>query len=168
VSRDAFGFIASSHPNVVLLQAMWGDSTNLDKLRTTIGELRKIGVPRIVLLGPVPVWKRTLPHDLVNSYRFSHQLPDRLGTGVSGPHEDQLMEAFSKAAAVEYISARRVLCDEKAGCLTRVGPAASDVVATDIVHLSEQGSKFLVDAIGPQLFPVARAALSGNGQDKNQ
>jgi len=159
VNRRAFGFIVSSHPDVVLLHAMWGHSDNLNRLRATIGDLRKIGVSRIVVLGPVPVWKRTLPHALINAYRFSHRLPDRLRSGVSGPHEDELMEAFSKAAAVQYISARRVLCDRDGACLTRVGPSASNVIMTDTVHLSERGAVFLVDAIGDELFPVVRATL---------
>jgi len=44
-----------------------------------------------------------------------------------------------------------VLCDPE-GCLTRVGPTANDVVANDIVHLSDAGSKFLADAIKGSLF----------------
>ena len=61
------------------------------------------------------------------------------------------MSAIAKASGVEYISARQVLCNAE-GCLTRVGPAADDVVVTDIVHLSEHGSIFLVDAIADRLF----------------
>jgi hypothetical protein len=36
--------------------------------------------------------------------------------------------------------------------MTRVGPAANDVIATDIVHLSDAGSNFLIEAIGKSLF----------------
>jgi hypothetical protein len=61
------------------------------------------------------------------------------------------MEAFSRAAGVEYISAWRTLCNAE-GCLTRVGPTANDVVTTDIVHLSDAGSNFLVEAIQGRLF----------------
>jgi peptidoglycan/LPS O-acetylase OafA/YrhL len=146
VNRTAFGFLTSSHPDLVLLHAMWGRNNNLEKLGGTVAELRRHGVRRIVLLGPVPVWKRTLPHALINHYRFSHQLADRIGNGISGPEEDQMMEAFSKREGIEYISARRVLCDQS-GCLTKVGPSAADVMATDIIHLSEQGSKFLIGMI---------------------
>jgi hypothetical protein len=38
------------------------------------------------------------------------------------------------------------------GCQTRVGPTANDVITTDIVHLSDAGSIFLVAAIGRNLF----------------
>jgi peptidoglycan/LPS O-acetylase OafA/YrhL len=146
LNRRVFDFVLSSHPDVMLLHAMWGRSTDLEKLRATIHTLRNDGVQRIVLLGPVPVWKRTLPLSLINAYRFSHELPNRIGTGVSGPEEDQMMEAFSKGEGIEYVSARKVLCDPS-GCLTKVGAAPSDVLVTDIIHLSEQGAKFLIAAI---------------------
>jgi peptidoglycan/LPS O-acetylase OafA/YrhL len=149
-NRKVFDFVVSSHPDVMLLHAKWGRSTDLERLRATIHTLRGHGVQRIVLLGPVPVWKRTLPLSLINAYRFTHELPDRIGIGVSGPEEDQMMEVFSKGEGIEYVSARKVLCDPS-GCLTKVGAAPSDVLATDNVHLSEQGSKFLVAAIGKDL-----------------
>jgi peptidoglycan/LPS O-acetylase OafA/YrhL len=146
-----FGFIKSSHPKIVLLHAMWDENKDLDKLGDTIGQLKALNIPRIVILGPVPVWKRTLPHSLVNAYRFQHAIADRIATGVSGPQGDEQMQAVSRAAGVEYISARQPLCNRE-GCLTRVGPTANDVVTTDIVHLSDAGSNFLIEAIGKELF----------------
>ncbi len=146
-----FGLIKSSHPEIVLLHAMWDKNNDLDQLRDTIRQLKVLNVPRIVILGPVPVWKRTLPHALVNSYRFRHAIADRIATGMSGPQGDAQMEAFSKAAGVEYISAWHTLCNSE-GCMTRVGPTANDVTTTDIVHLSDAGSNFLIGAIGRNLF----------------
>jgi hypothetical protein len=61
------------------------------------------------------------------------------------------MEAFSRSADVEYISAQHVFCNTD-GCLTRIGPTADDVVATDIVHLSESGSRYLGAAIARPLL----------------
>jgi hypothetical protein len=57
----------------------------------------------------------------------------------------------SEAAGVEYISAWRTLCNAE-GCLTRIGPTADDVVATDAIHLSEAGSRFLVESIADRLL----------------
>ncbi len=146
-----FGFIKSSAPEVVLLHAMWGKNNDLGKLMETIEKLRAIHIPRIVVLGPVPVWKRPLPASLVNLYRLRHSIAERMAAGVSGPENDGRMEAFSSAAGVEYISAWHILCNAE-GCITRVGPTADDVVATDIVHLSDVGSNLLVAAVGRRLF----------------
>ena len=160
-SDVAFGFIKSSHPEIVLLHAMWDGGNDLGKLGETIKRLQAIGIPRIVILGPVPVWKRTLPHSLVNYYRFRHRIADRIGTGVSGPEGDGQMQAFSKAAGVEYISAWHALCNPD-GCLTRVGPAASDVIVSDIVHLTDAGSVFLVDVVKGDLFPRPGTRIGRN------
>jgi peptidoglycan/LPS O-acetylase OafA/YrhL len=151
VNNLVFGLLKSSHPSIVLLHALWDRSDDLDKLQETIRQLKAINVARIVILGAPPLWKRTLPHSLVNYYRFRHVIADRISSGVSGADGDAKMEAFSRAAGVEYISAWRALCDPE-GCLTRVGPGAKDVVTTDIVHLSDAGSKFLVKAIEERLF----------------
>jgi peptidoglycan/LPS O-acetylase OafA/YrhL len=147
-----FGFIKSSHPEIVLLHAMWGRNNDLGKLGETIRALKALDIPRIVVLGPVPVWKRTLPFSLVNAYRLRHVIAGRIADGVSGPQDDARMAAFSAAAGVQYISAWHALCNPD-GCLTRVGPTANDVVASDIVHLSDAGSVFLVEAIAGDLFP---------------
>jgi peptidoglycan/LPS O-acetylase OafA/YrhL len=151
INAAAFGLIKSLHPDVVLLHAMWGKNNDLARLTDTIGQLKALKIPRIVILGPVPVWKRTLPHSIVNAYRLNGFAPDRIATGVSGQNVDLAMEAFSKSADVEYISAYQVFCNTE-GCLTRVGPAAEGVVVTDIIHLSESGSQYLVDAIANRLL----------------
>lgn len=151
VHRVAFGFLQSAHPDVVLLHAMWGTNNDLGKLRETIARLRASKVPRIVILGPLPVWKRTLPHTLVNHYRLQHEIPERIAAGVSGLDNDQRMEAFAKAEGIEYISAWRTLCNA-AGCLTGIGTDANQVLITDIVHLSDAGSTFLIRAIGKELL----------------
>ncbi len=151
VNDLVFGFVKSSHPQIVLLHAMWDRTHDLNKLGETIRQLKALNIPRIVILGPVPLWKRTLPLALVNTYRLRHVIADRIASGVTGAGSDQQMQAFSRAAGVEYISAWRALCDGE-GCLTRVGPTADDVVTTDIVHLSDAGSKFLVETIEGSLF----------------
>ncbi len=152
VNDLVFGFVKSSHPQIVLLHAMWDRTHDLGKLGETVRQLKALNIPRIVILGPVPLWKRTLPLALVNTYRLRHVIADRIASGVTGAGSDQQMQAFSRAAGVEYISAWSALCDGE-GCLTRVGPTADDVVTTDIVHLSDAGSKFLVETIAPTLFP---------------
>jgi peptidoglycan/LPS O-acetylase OafA/YrhL len=147
-----FAFVKSSRPEIVLLHAMWDRTHNLDRLAETIGQLKALNIPRIVILGPVPLWKRTLPNALVNAYRLRHVIADRIAAGVTGAGSDEQMLAFSQANGVEYISAWRALCDGE-GCLTRVGPTADDVITTDIVHLSNAGSKFLIGEIARSLFP---------------
>jgi peptidoglycan/LPS O-acetylase OafA/YrhL len=151
LNDEAMAVIADTRPEIVFLHAMWNEKTDFQGLRKTISVLKGAGIPRIVILGPAPVWKRSLPFSLVNSYRFEHQLPDRIATGVSGPAVDDIMAQFSKDAGVEFLSAWRRFCNSD-GCKTRVGPAAEDVIVWDQVHLSNKGSEFLGEAITDYLF----------------
>jgi peptidoglycan/LPS O-acetylase OafA/YrhL len=152
-NERVFELVKSSKPEIILLHAMWDPKFhNFSKLGETVARLQALKIPRIVILGPVPVWKRTLPLSLVNAFRFRHEVAERIASGVTGAASDEQMRSFSQAAGVEYISAWRVLCDRE-GCITRVGPKAKDVVTTDIVHLSDAGSIFLLEGIEESLFP---------------
>ena len=156
LNDETFAVIRNARPDVVLLHAKWYERTDFAGLRTTISALKQAGIARVVVLGPVPLWKRPLPFMLVNAYRFAHQLPDRIARGVSGPEVDALMAQFAKDEHVEFISARRRFCNAD-GCLTRIGASARDVVASDQIHLSEKGSEFLAAAIVNDLLAERKA-----------
>jgi peptidoglycan/LPS O-acetylase OafA/YrhL len=150
-NRETLDTIAAINPDILVLHAMWNEHTDLQGLRETIGGLRRLGVARIIIVGPVPYWKRTLPFMLVNAFRLQHRLPDRISGGVFGSVADRLIEQFSKAEHVEYVSAWKQFCNPD-GCMTRVGPLATDVVASDQAHLTNRGSEFLVNAIASDLL----------------
>jgi peptidoglycan/LPS O-acetylase OafA/YrhL len=151
MNEDTLETIRTAKPEIVLLHARWGANTNLPALRETIAALKRLGVPRVVILGPVPVWKRSLPFTLVNTYRFLHRVPDRLAITVNNADADELMARFSSGQPVEYLSSWKQLCNSE-GCITRVGPKATDVVAWDEVHLSDRGAVFLGAAVTDELF----------------
>jgi peptidoglycan/LPS O-acetylase OafA/YrhL len=150
VNGLAFQYLEAARPDIVLLHAMWGHYQDLNGLDVTVSRLKALKVPRIVVVGPVPVWKRTLPHTVVNGYRFSHTIPQQIANGVSGPEADDKMRAFSSVQAIEYISARHFLCD-LGGCFTLAG-TSFEVITTDNVHLSDAGSRFLISAMAEELF----------------
>jgi peptidoglycan/LPS O-acetylase OafA/YrhL len=152
VGANVLAAIKASHPDILLLHAGWSHDHDLVRFKQTLDQLKALGIPRIVVLGPVPRWKRTLPLAIVNAYRFQHTDPQRIASGVLGAEDDVLMQRLSEAAGVAYISAWNIQCNAE-GCLTRVGPAADDVIQTDAIHLSEAGSKFLVEAIADRLLP---------------
>lgn len=146
-----FEYVRQSSPDIVLLHALWDSYGTLAKLHDTIARLKDLHVKRIIILGPVPIWKRGLPHTLVNAYRFRHEIPERIIQHPSYASSDDAMTRLSATEAIEYISARQALCNAD-GCITRTGPSAADVVATDIVHLSDRGSEFLVGQIATALL----------------
>jgi peptidoglycan/LPS O-acetylase OafA/YrhL len=150
-NKAVISFIGASRPDIVLMHAMWERGDISEKLHSTIKILRNIGVPRIVVIGPVPVWKRTLPNALINYYRLNHIIADRLTGGVSGQANDEWMESIAKNEGVEYISAWRSLCNSD-GCITTTGKSAKDVVTFDTVHLTNSGSAFLMKSLSDSLM----------------
>jgi hypothetical protein len=78
-----------------------------------------------------------LHHELIPVRSGAIRLPD--------PY-DQKMRAALIPEGAEFVSAREVLCSED-GCLARLGDRASDISASDGVHLTEKGSVFLIAAI---------------------
>jgi hypothetical protein len=131
-------------PEIVLLHGTW--EKYLDHVGETVTALRQIGA-RVVVLGPVPMWKRGLPNEVLRSYMLHHRLiPERSDRAmVSAAFEDRMREALVPLGA-RFISASEALCNA-AGCLTRIGDKASDITASDQVHLTEKGSVFLVRSI---------------------
>ena len=69
--------------------------------------------------------------------------------------DDKLRAAVVPDGA-EFISARDVLCNAD-GCLARLGNKASDLSASDQVHLTEQASVLLMQSIIGKVLAAPRA-----------
>jgi hypothetical protein len=132
-------------PDIILLHGTW--EKNLDRVGATLATLKRETSARIVVLGPGVFWRRGLPNEVLRYYMLHHELiPVRSNEAVlAGGVQRDLREAVV-AAGAEFISAADVLCDAQ-GCLTRLGDAASDITASDQVHLTEKASVFLVQGI---------------------
>jgi peptidoglycan/LPS O-acetylase OafA/YrhL len=148
-------------PDIVLLHGAW--QKHLDHVAETVVTLReKIGA-RVIVLGPVPMWRRGMPNEVLRYYLLHHSLiPERSNQAVTARgYNEEMREALTPRGA-EFISAVDALCNE-AGCLARIGNEASDITASDQVHLTEKGSIFLVQSIidrvlGTQPAPSARVS----------
>jgi peptidoglycan/LPS O-acetylase OafA/YrhL len=129
-------------PDVILLHGTW--EKNLDEVGTTVATLKRESSARVVVLGPGVLWRRGLPNEVLRHYLLHHELiPERSDEAVVPRAVDgELREAVVREGG-EFISALDVFCNDE-GCLTRLGAAASDITASDQVHLTEKGSVFLV------------------------
>ena len=102
---------------------------------------------RVVVLGPVPGWKRGLPIEVLRYYLLHHELiPQRTFAGATTNVYDATMRAALVPLGAEFISAWEALCDAE-GCRTRLSDNASDLTTSDRAHLTEKGSIFLVQSI---------------------
>jgi peptidoglycan/LPS O-acetylase OafA/YrhL len=152
------------NPDVIVLSAAWdryGDSAPshddvVNAVSMTIRHLKDLGVRRIVLFGPGPLWTTTLPIDL---FRFmarkgSTEIPERLGKVPDQLwHLDAAMAAQTATEDFQYVSVLSYFCNA-AGCLT-VGDKTlprPDLLFNDRDHLTVTGSRMLIAHSRPQLL----------------
>jgi len=141
------GIARELQPDIVLLHGTWG--RHLDNVAATVMALKQQTRARVIVLGPVPWWRRRdLPNEFMRYYILHRSLvPRRLpGTADSDLHYDNVMRERLLPLGAEFISAREQMCNAE-GCLTRTGKGAADIVASDGIHLTEKGSAFLVETI---------------------
>ncbi len=139
------GLARELRPDIVLLHGTW--EQHIDNVAATVTALKQTGA-RVVVLGPVPFWRRGLQNEVVRYYMLHKSLvPARLAAAAASDTKyDDVMREKLLPLGAEFISARDVLCNAD-GCLTRLGAAATDIVVFDQVHLTEKGSEFLIGAI---------------------
>ena len=148
LNRIAFGRLIAEKPNRVLLAASWTGYREWRRVADTVRELRKIGVERIELVGPPPVWNTPLPRLLYNHFiedTIFRRVPTRLNSHLNR-HASALdleMDQFTNDVGVKYISVTRNLCNYE-GCLTRLGDTLDSLVQYDTTHLTSKGSSFVV------------------------
>src|ERR1700681_4649549 len=133
------------NPDIVLLE---GPSDGyLDNVAETVVALKKETNARVVVLGPVPTWRRGLPNEVLRYFMLHHRLiAERSSDAASSNWPDALLRAKLVPLGAEYISVWDAVCNAD-GCLTRTGDKASDISASDQVHFTEKGSMFLVQSI---------------------
>jgi peptidoglycan/LPS O-acetylase OafA/YrhL len=155
---EILGVISRTHPEIVLLHCI--GTTRPDDmagLKATVLALRALSIPRIIVLGPLPLWKRGLPNEVLGHFVRDHELiPERSSQRVYRLWDDAQMRSALTEVGAEYISAWDAMCDTD-GCLTRLGERPEDVTASDQAHLTESGSMFLIEAIRDEIVPIAAA-----------
>jgi peptidoglycan/LPS O-acetylase OafA/YrhL len=152
------GILRKLQPDIVLLHGTW--EKYLDHVAETVAAVKRETSARVVVLGPVPAWRRGLPNELLRYFMLHHSLiPQRFKGAVSTNWYDAVMREKLVPLGAEFISAWDILCNSD-GCLTRTGERAADIVASDQVHLTENGSVFLVQSMLGQLLLGRTARLS--------
>jgi len=145
-------------PDIVLLHSTW--DRYLDGVAATVAALKKQTNARVVVLGSVPWWKRGLPNEVLRYFMLHHSLIPERSTRAEADRSGETLREKLVPLGAEYISVWDAMCNAD-GCLTRIGEAASDITASDQVHLTEKGSVFLIGSImdrllGERALPVSQ------------
>jgi hypothetical protein len=148
INDQILALVREIRPDIVLLHGTW--SQHLDNVAETVAALKKQTNARIVL-GAVPAWRRGLPSEVLRYFMLHHGLIPPRSSGAVLSNDDAIMRAKLVPLGAEFISASDALCNAD-GCLARIGDKASDISASDQVHLTEKGSVFLVQSIIDQVL----------------
>jgi peptidoglycan/LPS O-acetylase OafA/YrhL len=169
INTDSFKLIKELKPEIVMMYAYWSHGLDgkggfaglydLTKLDATVAELKKIGVKKIILMGPSPYWKNSLPHNIVENWKKTKTVakpPLRLSYGDYGlvtelPLYDKQMRAIAMRLNVSYISGVDFLCNED-GCLTRDSEDGVKVASVDYGHLTVDAAQTYLKRIAPLIF----------------
>lgn len=138
--------IIREKPACVVLGADWS-AYEWQRIEKTVVALKAAGISHIVLVGPVPQWEISLPHQLCRYYmkHRAEPLPVRMKTGLH-PEPllvDPLMAALSERLGIEYISSCKIL-EGQDGYIVRLGDTVDSLVIFDAGHLTAKGSIYLV------------------------
>jgi len=151
VNDGVFSIVRKSKPDIVVLEGIW--STAFEAIGNTVAKLKSLNIPRVVVLGRVPVWNSDLPTSFLKFYLLHHEvMPVRLSRShVDSDWTDAAIRRYVEPAGGEFISTYSALCDETA-CLTRAGDSSPDIIVSDRIHLTDAGSIFVVGKIAEQVF----------------
>lgn len=156
--------IARLKPSLVILSARWArgypEDRILDLLAPTIAWLRAVGVERVVVLGPLPMWQPNLPAAVLAEAMKGMAVtpPEKISKGLYENAFDMTprLRARTLAAGAEFVSPLEALCEGR-DCRIWADPAARDVLmAYDDAHLTPQGSLVAAGLLADRIFGVAR------------
>lgn len=137
-------------PEVVVLAGAWvayDEDVIRDGLRATLTALRASSdwMPRVVLVGTVPHWQRSLPSLLVSDLLTGHgEQVSRRSLDPRASERDQLLRELVPGYQIDFFSPLASVCDG-AGCQRFFGEGGNMVpFAIDSAHLSDAASRFVV------------------------
>ena len=129
-------------PTLVIL-AQQGGHADID-WKTMTSQLLALGVRSVLVVGPLPQWRPTLPGIFSSAYLKEPRAYVGLGLERSGFDVDRRLSAtLAGLPGVTYLSALDQLCRVD-GCLAQVpGEGALEMMALDYGHLTPKGSSYL-------------------------
>lgn len=141
-------------PEVVIFFAAWnryqGQATGsfpIVEFQQTVDKLVALGIPKLVIMGPVAQWKNDLPGTLVRSAINNNQdsIPSRTFQGFDTSvqqADEQMQAAFGQLKGVSYFSAFKAMCNAE-GCITTLNGRADGLTSWDYGHLTTPAAQFL-------------------------
>lgn len=153
--------IRYAKPDVVILYSWWHNKRyDLRNLEATVEEIKKAGVPRIIMLGAVPYWRKHLPQILLEEWKkgaVQTSPPLRLGEEFLDPEvriATDAMRTRAQKMGIEFISGMDFFCNAQ-GCMTRMSEDSTQPLSYDYGHLSTGAMVHYIEQLAPLIFKNA-------------
>lgn len=144
--------ISDNKPNTVLMSALWSVYPMREYLPRTIKFLKGSGVKNIILVGPFPVWKKTLIDTIeetgVNAGRTVPWGMTDETRNLRG--NDVYLRGLAKDNSLTYISPLDMMCTESY-CKAIIGHKHAYPVQFDFAHLTPEGSRWFIEEVEKQV-----------------
>lgn len=148
-NKVALDTVRKQHPKIVIFAQAFNHENNAD-LDKLILELKKIGIEKIFVLGPVPQWNIPLHKLVLNKYW--HYVPKRITQDNIRPDvlstEWTMKNKYLNASnGIRYVSLWDFFCNRK-GCISYVNNNKREGLVTwDSGHLAPLASVFLAKGL---------------------
>jgi peptidoglycan/LPS O-acetylase OafA/YrhL len=144
--------IAKSKPNTVLLAAIWSVYPMRNYLPDTIKFLKESGVKNIIVVGPFPVWKKTMVDTIEETgVNAGRTVPwDMTDETRNLRKNDKYLRKLSKENNLTYISPLDAMCTDSY-CKAIIGHKTAYPVQYDNAHLTPEGSRWFVEEVKKQI-----------------
>jgi hypothetical protein len=142
--RGALAAISELRPDVVVLaQSGQHDSVDWTSLAR---QIRSRGARRVLLMGPTPQWRPSLPQVIARQYWGRDYERVKLGLDQGQFAADAALKLrYGHSPELDFVSMLDRLCNDD-GCIATV-PGGKDLVVVDSGHLTPRGSIFVVERV---------------------
>ncbi|EHD1530091.1 acyltransferase [Escherichia coli] len=144
--------ISDNKPNTVLMSALWSVYPMRDYLPGTIKFLKDSGVKNIILVGPFPVWKKTLIDTIEETgVNAGRTVPWGMTDETRNLRDnDAYLRELAKDNSLTYISPLDTMCTESY-CKAIIGHKNAYPVQFDFAHLTPEGSRWFIEEVEKQV-----------------
>lgn len=139
-------------PQAVVLHARWGRYQDPALTTESVAALRRIGIKKIIVVGPVPHWHKRLTQMVGSHLRRTGVLPSHRIPEAASFDSEPLVRRLALDSGATYLSAAELLCNAD-GCLAWTGKDVATLLYWDDSHLSEAGSMLLAREFSKTVFP---------------
>lgn len=156
--KAALKQIKLMQPEVIVVHSRWAHHKDTDLAANAVRTLKDMGFQKVVVVGPVPHWRK-IPHFMIAAHvRRTGQLPPQRMAGHTQEPAAGLEALLGRSvlqAGASYLSAADQLCNTE-GCLAWTGDTNATMLYWDEHHLTEAGSLLLAKAFGDSIFLVKK------------